>query len=83
MGLDFTIQYKKGVDNKVAYALSRRMTYKPILKGNSRVNVISGLTPTWVEEIIASYEHDGWAQESMATTIVDPTNYTQHVSVSK
>jgi hypothetical protein len=43
---DFTIEYKKGQDNKVADALSRQFC---------NFFAISAATPTWIKEISDSY----------------------------
>lgn len=40
MGLDYEVQYKKGAENKVADALSRRQ------EENSTLNAITTLDPT-------------------------------------
>lgn len=49
---DYEVQYNKGKKNRVADALSRRDEESPTL------NDISGVEPTWMEEITQSYEHD-------------------------
>lgn len=77
LGLDHSIQYKKGVDNKVVDALSRRFE-----SSEPFVNVITMVNPEWIEEIILSYESDEWAKENLATALVDPSNQ-PNVSVIK
>ena len=51
-GLDYKIIYRKGTDNMVADALSRR----PLLSGDCYV--MSVIQPAWVQEIMDSYESD-------------------------
>lgn len=50
-GLTFKLHYKKGIEKKVADALSR------IAHGMS-CSVISAVTPIWLQEVIHSYEQD-------------------------
>jgi hypothetical protein len=46
---DFTIEYKKGQDNKVADALSHQFC---------KIFAISAATPTWIKEILDGYTND-------------------------
>jgi hypothetical protein len=46
---DYSIEYKKGKDNAVAYALSRR---------DHDLAAISTATPSWIAEIEESYKDD-------------------------
>lgn len=55
-GLNFTIHYKKGQDNKVADALSR-------VEHNAELSAVSGCLPVWIQEIINSYAVDNKAQQ--------------------
>jgi hypothetical protein len=54
LGLDYCIQYKKGTENKVADALSRRQDEGELLF----IRTASTLVPTWTQEIIDSYQGD-------------------------
>jgi len=57
MGYDFIIEYKRGSENRVADVLSRQfdpLTSSPELT----LSLISFPTPTWVEELKASYAQD-------------------------
>lgn len=53
LGLDYSIQYKRGVENKVADALSRR-EHEPA----GEVNGFSLVIPTWVQDVIHSDKGD-------------------------
>jgi RNase H-like domain found in reverse transcriptase len=59
LGLDYVIQYKKGVDNKMADALSRR----EIVQENSTHMAITEINHVWLEELKESYQGDKWTQD--------------------
>jgi hypothetical protein len=58
MGLQYRIVYKKGCDNGVADALSRRPHTQ------AHLLAISSVQPVWLEDIVASYQHDPKASYS-------------------
>lgn len=62
LGYDFIIEYKKGKENKMADALSRRFEK---LERDSLCMLISGPDPTWLEELKASYSIDPKIQSIM------------------
>jgi RNase H-like domain found in reverse transcriptase/Reverse transcriptase (RNA-dependent DNA polymerase)/Integrase zinc binding domain/Integrase core domain len=59
LGLQYEIQYKKGVENKAADALSRR----PGLCSEAENYAVTELMPSWLQELQDSYKQDEWAQQ--------------------
>jgi RNase H-like domain found in reverse transcriptase/Reverse transcriptase (RNA-dependent DNA polymerase)/Integrase zinc binding domain len=61
LGLHYRIEYKKGVDNKVADALSRcDHVTDDILSLTPSLTAFSELVPQWVTDITSSYHEDTW-----------------------
>jgi hypothetical protein len=65
MGLQYRVQYKQGINNGAADALSR----KP--PDSSQVFAISTVQPAWVAAVIASYTTDDHAQQILRKLAVD------------
>jgi hypothetical protein len=61
LGLQFKIVYNKGLDNRVADALSRN----PAL-ATDQLMAISHSTPVWLEEVVKGYQVDEQAQKLLA-----------------
>ncbi|KAJ1687481.1 hypothetical protein LUZ63_018871 [Rhynchospora breviuscula] len=79
LGLDYTIEYKRGVENVVADALSRREGQH--MNSGSELTLVSELVPEWVQELKQSYENDEWIQgvkEKLEKGELDANSYTQH-----
>lgn len=75
LGYDFTVEYRKGRENKVADALSRRE------KGT--VMALSGPQPTWIELVQRECLHNSelqQLQEQFREGKLDP-RYTGHAGV--
>lgn len=80
MGLDYTIQYKKGKENLAADALSRR----GVEEGNNQA--ITAVVPTWISEVSESYEGDQKVQQIIAEILLHPDsqpNYSYKQGVLK
>ena len=64
LGHAFIVEYKKGVENKVANALSRRSDYIPMLSQHDKSSKASCLLllsipdPTWLHILRDSYSQD-------------------------
>jgi hypothetical protein len=54
IGYEFTVQYKKGVENRVANALSRRDDWEPEMT----LSLLSIPTLSWIKYLKAEYEID-------------------------
>jgi hypothetical protein len=66
LGLHYKIVYKKGVDNSVADALSRRS------HGMVQLSALSVVTPRWLSEVIQGYQSDPQAIKLISQLAIDP-----------
>lgn len=70
LGLQYRVVYKKGVDNRVAHALSRKSSH------DSFCAAISSCTPKWLTEVVDGYQSDQSALSMLAKLSIDPHSLT-------
>lgn len=73
--LDYEVQYKEGIENRVADSLSRKV------KGEAHMSSMTILESTWIKEVTVSYEHNKAVLQLVTTLVTTPTNlgkYTPH-----
>jgi hypothetical protein len=66
MGLQYKVQYKKGIHNGAADALSRRPN------SDSQLFSVTTIQPSWLSKVQASYSSDATAQKILQKLAVDP-----------
>lgn len=66
MGHQYTVQYKKGILNGAADALSR----KPV--DASPLMATTVLQPTWLDRVVASYSDDSSSKQIIQKLYMDP-----------
>jgi Integrase zinc binding domain len=62
LGLNYEVQYKKGVENHGADALSMGRGGHEL---NNQLDAIIEIVPSWLEDLKASYIEDAWATETL------------------
>ncbi|WVZ69878.1 LOW QUALITY PROTEIN: hypothetical protein U9M48_018599 [Paspalum notatum var. saurae] len=65
LGLQYRIVYKKGIENGVADALSRRAHIPAVC------NALSVASPVWLQSVLQSYTNDADAQSKLARLAID------------
>ena len=73
LGLDYEIQYKRGVENKVADALSR--LHESNLGQAAQLGsclALSTVKPLWMQELQGSYDSNPQCQYIISQLIPDP-----------
>ncbi|KAJ1690028.1 hypothetical protein LUZ63_014183 [Rhynchospora breviuscula] len=78
LGLDYSIEYKKGKENRVADALSRVEGQNWYISGNSAASwAVSEIIPQWIHDLLSSYINDPWIaqlKQHLETTPVDQSS---------
>jgi transposase InsO family protein len=74
LGLNYTVEYKKGKENKVADALSR-IKHAEGLTTDGELTAVSEIVPLWVDDLKESYEGDQWVTELLQKVPLDPEKY--------
>lgn len=67
LGLQYIIVYKKGADNRVVDALSRKPLSYP------QCAAISSCSPQWIDEIVQGYQLDPVSLSLLTRLAIDPT----------
>jgi hypothetical protein len=66
LGLEYRIVYKKGCDNRVADALSRKSVH------DSQCSAISSAVPKWISEVVEGYQLDEHTIALLSKLSIDP-----------
>lgn len=70
MGHNYTVEYKKGKENKATDALSRQFEQE---ESEHKLQVIAtNIQSRWVEEVKSIYEGDEKAQQRMTQIVLTP-----------
>lgn len=72
LGFDYEVLYKKGIENKVADALSRKGEMEIEEYSCKEITLVQSL---WINEVISSYEGDDKLQEFIASNVIDAQSY--------
>jgi len=67
LGLQYRIIYKKGIENRVADALSRKQSH------SAQCAAISSGTPQWILDVVDGYNQDSSSLDLLAKLAIDPS----------
>jgi len=80
LGLQYRVVYKKGSDNRVADALSRKSAH------DSFCAALTSCTPQWIQEVVTGYQDDLHATSLLAKLMLDAQavpDFTLHQGILK
>jgi hypothetical protein len=69
--MDYKIQYRKGTYNGTDDALSKKLVYSDAAVADSSCCAMSCAQPTWLQEVLVSYDADPYAQQLVTRLAVD------------
>lgn len=75
LGLQYRVVYKRGVDNRVADALSRKSSHE------SQCSALSSCEPQWLSKVMFGYQSDEFSSQLVSKLAIDPhaiTDFTLH-----
>jgi hypothetical protein len=75
LGYKFTVEYKKGKENKVADALSR-------VKYALQTLATTAAVPVWIKEVVNSYKQDKKCSDLIAELAIAPTGHPPYTLTS-
>jgi RNase H-like domain found in reverse transcriptase len=79
LGLDHTIEYKKGSDNMVADALSKKdIQEDQQQEEQAELKAVIEIIPQWMEELQLSYKDDDWIEELKKKAVDNSSDITIH-----
>jgi hypothetical protein len=65
LGYNYTVEYKRGKENRLAYSLSR-VKYKILAL------LSSAIQPAWITDVISTYANDDKCKELLAQLAINP-----------
>lgn len=70
LGLQYRLLYKKGVDNRAANALSRKVS-----RSDDKLVAISTCVPAWLAELTTGYKADAYTSQLLTELSMGSTQH--------